>query len=368
MERDICILVSLEIKFMNSLKYSFLISLLISICFTTNSFSQKKISKVEVEVIHKDSVSIRAIAVDKNHLMYAGSNGKYGIYEFNEDGDIAVKKDEIIAYDGKKPSFRAVGTTKTHFFLLSIANPAVLFKIDKQNGAIKKVYEEVHEKVFYDAILFWNDQEGIAMGDPITDCLSIIITRDGGETWQKLTCDELPKIKGGEAAFAASNGNISIIGNHTWIFSGGKVSRVWYSPNKGKDWKVFDTPMINGKATTGTYSGHFYNEKLGIVYGGDYLLPNETKSNKAITQDGGKTWQLIADNDSGANYKSCVRFVPNSKGKQLVTVGFTGISISNDGGKHWKQISSESFYTLRFVNETTAYAAGKNRIAKLIFN
>jgi hypothetical protein len=26
---------------------------------------------------------------------------------------------------------------------------------------------------------FWNNKEGIAMGDPIADCLNVIITRDG---------------------------------------------------------------------------------------------------------------------------------------------------------------------------------------------
>ena len=43
------------------------------------------------------------------------------------------------------------------------------------------------------------------MGDPTADCISIIITRDGGQTWNKIPCSQLPKSKEGEAAFAASN-------------------------------------------------------------------------------------------------------------------------------------------------------------------
>jgi hypothetical protein len=51
----------------------------------------------------------------------------------------------------------------------------------------------------------------------------------------------------------------------------------------------------------------------------------------------------------------------------LVAVGFTGISYSKDTGKSWNNLSSDGFYTIRFVNDSTAYAAGKNRIAKLKF-
>ena len=49
------------------------------------------------------------------------------------------------------------------------------------------------------------------MGDPTEDCLSIILTKDGGSTWNKIPCDKLPKIYEGEAAFAASNTNIKVL-------------------------------------------------------------------------------------------------------------------------------------------------------------
>jgi hypothetical protein len=59
--------------------------------------------------------------------------------------------------------------------------------------------------------------------------------------------------------------------------------------------------------------------------------------------------------------------VPNSDGKGLIAIGFTGISYSKDMGSTWSELSKEAFYTLRFKNDSVAYAAGKNRIAKLSF-
>ena len=228
------------------------------------------------------------------------------------------------------------------------------------------VYQENHPKAFYDAMTFWNDLEGIAIGDPTDDCLSIVITRDGGQTWQKICCSQLPKIKEGEAAFAASNSNIAIVGDKTWVATGGKVSRVFYSEDKGNTWKFAETPMINGLATTGIYSVDFYDEINGVAIGGDYTNPDANEANKIITNNGGKNWQIMANNmDPG--YRSCVQYLPNSYAQQMMAVGFKGIDYSSDGGITWKHLSDASFYTIRFINETEAFAAGKGGISKLKF-
>jgi len=327
---------------------------------------QHDFSEVTVETIFKDSISIRAIELDNELLMFAGSNNTYGTFKIDNTLTVGNKNIQTIDFEGKKVHFRAIADTSTDFFLLSIASPALLYKINKDTGATELVYREDHEKVFYDAMVFWDDKEGIAMGDPTDGCLSIIITRDGGSTWNKVSCDDLPESAKGEAAFAASNGNIAVVGNHTWIVSGGMKSRVFYSSDRGVSWKVSETPIIQGTETTGAYSMDFYDENNGVIYGGDYTKPEENKRNKAITTDGGATWDLIADG-VGAVYKSCIRYIPNSGGKEMIALGFTGISISNDSGNTWKDISKESFYTIRFINDSVAIAAGKNRISKLTF-
>lgn len=318
-------------------------------------------SQVEVEVLLEDSLSIRAIEIMGKDVAFAGSNGAYGIYNSGQD-QVRVSRQQ---YDSIFPEFRAVAGTSQDFFMLSVANPALLYKTG-DSGEMELVYKEEGEKVFYDAMTFWNDEEGIAMGDPVDNCLSIIITRDGGKSWTKLSCEQLPEAAAGEAAFAASNSNISVQGEKTWILSGGAKSRIYYSPDRGKSWEVFDTPLVQGKSTQGGYSMDFFNEQQGIIIGGDYTAPEDNTANKALTTDGGKTWRLIAEGrDPG--YKSSVRYIPGSDGKEIVAVGFSGISYSVDGGKNWKELSKEGFYTIRFLNDTVAYAAGKNRLAKLKF-
>jgi photosystem II stability/assembly factor-like uncharacterized protein len=156
-------------------------------------------------------------------------------------------------------------------------------------------------------------------------------------------------------------------GSKVWLVSGGKKARVFYSPDKGKSWHVFETPIVHGGAMTGIFTADFYDENIGIIAGGDYENPELNSKNKAITYDGGKTWNLIAEN-SGFGYASCVQFVPGGKGKEIVSVGASGLQYSSDGGLSWQMLlEDETLYTIRFQDADTAFAAGKNKMIRIQF-
>jgi photosystem II stability/assembly factor-like uncharacterized protein len=331
--------------------------------YNVKTGNSSEFKSVEIDTLFQDKISIRAILIDANKVWFAADKGRFGF--FNLDNN--QKFESTITKDSLKLEFRSNAKTKKHIFILNVGNPALLYQISKDGKETKLVYQENHEKVFYDSMQFWNDREGIAMGDPIADCLNIIITRDGGNSWNKVPSAKLPKVIDGEAAFAASNTNIVIKGNNTWIVSGGKKSRVFYSPDKGNTWTVYDTPIVQGKSMTGIFTADFYDAQNGFVTGGDYEVRNQNFSNKAITTDGGKTWSLIAENQ-GFGYASCVQYVPESNGKGLVTVGFSGIYYSSDSGNSWKQLSTDSsLNTIRFIDNHTAIAAGQNKMIRINF-
>ncbi|WP_298496735.1 oxidoreductase [uncultured Algibacter sp.] len=321
--------------------------------------------KLEVITHVLDStMSIRALEiVNNNNVFFLTSNGNGGSVFYSEyDKATKVLYPIPMAHDSVKNNFRSFAATNKNGFGLSIGNPARLYKIKNDEKVI--VYQENHPKVFYDSMEFWNDSEGIAIGDSTDGCLSIIITRDGGNTWNKISCNDLPKGTENEGAFAASDTNIAIVGDNTWVAT--TSGRIYYSSNKGNSWVVFDTPIIKDKDTEGIYSINFYDALNGFGIGGDYTNPDNNASNKIRTQDGGKTWQLVAQN-LNPGYRSCVQYIPNKKGKELVAVGFKGIDYSNDSGNTWRHLSDEGFYTIRFLNDSVAYAAGAGRVSKLIF-
>ncbi|RRO21468.1 WD40/YVTN/BNR-like repeat-containing protein [Flavobacteriaceae bacterium 14752] len=314
---------------------------------------------VEISTVIEDSISIRALDFENKQYWFAGSKAKYGYINNLTNEVITFQIDSINDLE-----FRSIAATPNYTYILTAGNPALVYKISQDNNKIQLVYTEEGESVFYDSMKFWNDTEGIALGDPQNGCFSLIKTIDGGKNWQKTNCEAMPKALSGEAAFAASNSNLKIYKNHIWFVTGGKHSRVFHSKNKGQSWKVYTTPVISGKQMTGIYAIDFYDENLGVIIGGDWNNKNSKNKNIAITTDGGKTWQLLS-NETGPGYCSDIVFIPETQGQELLAVGSLGIWWSENQGKNWKKLSNEGFYTVEMVNKSDGFLAGHHKISRL---
>lgn len=358
------------------IKYLIYTLSLLVIAFSCKKESQKKTYKPRIiksiklqKFDHqkfglKSLNSIRTIEFIDSTAYFIAQGGK--IYAFYTNGNFLITPNNF--FGDSLPNFRASGHSKNKLFALSIESPALLYQIktDEKEGLKnpKLVYTEEGEKVFYDAMSFFDEQNGIAIGDPTENCLSIILTKDSGNSWQKIPCDNLPKLIEGEAVFAASNTNIAIYGNNAWIITGGMQSRVLHTNDKGLTWDITSTPLIYGTQSTGGYSIAFNDAKNGIICGGDYTKKDGNLKNKAITKDGGQTWQLIADGQE-PGYISCVQYVPNTDGKELFAVSTEGIYFSNDSGNSWVKVNNEGYFTIKFIDKNNAWLAGNGKIAKI---
>lgn len=326
----------------------------------TISAQQKEMVSIEAS-FELPGISIRAIeSIDEHSLWFAGSKGRYG--------RIINHKIEIDSIDhlGVLPQFRSIAYNGESVFLLSIENPALLYKINPSSplGEYELVYQESHEKVFYDSMKFFDKEHGIAMGDPTSTCLSVITTKDAGTTWQKITCDQLPPVMEGEAAFAASNTNIATKNQTAWVVTGGSAARVFKSEPFGESWQVYDTPVKQGGKMTGIFTTDFYDDQNGIIMGGNWEDKTDAQASKAVTRDGGKTWKLLGEN-SIPGYISCVQYVPDSQGKRIMAVSTEGIYLSNDSGQSWNKIEEKGFYSLKMVDKETAWLSTHEQIVKI---
>ncbi|PTT75595.1 glycosyl hydrolase, partial [Chryseobacterium sp. HMWF001] len=111
------------------------------------------------------------------------------------------------------------------------------------------------------------------------------------------------------------------------------------------------------------YSIDFLDDTFGIAVGGDYTKQEANINNIATTNDGGETWQIQASGQN-AGYTTCVKIKPNSKGKEIISVGDQHISYSSDFGKTWKKISVEKgFFVCEWINQDTVVFAGNGKIS-----
>ena len=336
--------------------------LLFFICLVSVSLTAQQESSITFLANFKlPGVSIRAIEVTHtNTLWFAGSEGRYGRII---DDQLEI---DSISHQGRLPQFRSIAFNGEFVFLLSIENPALLYKIDptKPLGQYELVYKESDLKVFYDSMSFFDEKNGIAMGDPVAGCLSVIKTTNGGDSWSKMTCASLPEVAEGEAAFAASNSNIAIFNKKVWLVTGGMKARVFMSEDYGETWKVNDTPITQGEKMTGIYTVDFYDAKNGIVMGGNWEDKKHGANSKAISNDGGLTWNLIAQN-SLPGYTSCVQYLPEGEAKKILAISTEGMFYSNNAGSTWKKIEEKGYYSLRFIDKETAWVSTHEEITKI---
>ena len=307
-----------------------------------------------------DSLSIRALEVkNEKEIFFGGSNSTFG---YSNDGGESWNISRI---DTLKQEFRSIAILDSLVLLINIGSPAKLYRSTDLGKSWNVSTIDSSETAFYNSMKFWDNKNGIATGDPQEDgYLSILMTDDGGETWNKLPSEILPKLDEGEAQFAASNTCVDAIDGNIWIATGGKNSRIIRSRDAGKSWQLMELDFVKGNEMTGIYSVDFYDVNNGFVFGGDWNKKCKSNNNKFYTSDGGDTW-INATSEDRVCYRSCVQYSTKDK---LIALGIPGISTSDDGGNTWNNISEvRNFYTVRIINDSTAIAAGRGQIAKIIF-
>ncbi|WHF52867.1 glycosyl hydrolase [Chryseobacterium gotjawalense] len=319
--------------------------------------------KVEFQTLLKDNISIRALQIYDGKVWYSGTDSKFGYVSLKDSAD---KKQ--IRLSGENLQFRTLAQNNAYFYAINIESPAYFFRIDKLTLKPEVVHTDSAKNAFYDALYFQGNYF-YTFSDP-EENLKLKFARFTGNGNFNINYlnKELLDLKKGEAAFAASNTNIASSKKNIWIATGGMVSRIIKMNLKTGKIHLFETPFIQGTSSQGIYSIDFYDENFGIAVGGDYTKQAENINNIATTNDGGKTWQIQASGKNGG-YKTCVKFRPKSKGKDMIAVGDQNIEFSNDYGKTWKTISEEKgLYVCEWIDENTAVFAGKNRIVKMKFS
>jgi photosystem II stability/assembly factor-like uncharacterized protein len=252
--------------------------------------------------------------------------------------------------------------TETTAYLLS-AGPGDASRIYKTVNGGKTwamQFRSADRAAFFDAIAFWDEKNGIALGDPVKGRFQLIVTADAGANWKPLAAESLPPALPGEGAFAASGTCLVTHGERdVWFATGGaKSARVFHSRDRGQNWEVSEVPVIAGVESAGIFSIAFRDKQHGMVVGGDYRKPNAVGANAAITADGGKTWTAL---NKGLPYCSAVAWAKD----RWVAVGTAGSHVSVDNGATWQLLDRENYNSVAFTSGGDGWAVGpKGRIAR----
>lgn len=215
---------------------------------------------------------------------------------------------------------------------------------------------------FYDCLAFFDRAHGLALSDPVGGKFRILSTSDGGRSWRVLPTEGMPPALAGEFAFAAS-GTCLVAADHgrrAWFATGGgSAARVFSTADRGRAWRVVDTPVPSGP-TAGIYSLAFRDPWHGIAVGGDFAAPTAAPDAAAVSRDGGRSWRTAVAEPG--EYRSGSAWA----GRVALAVGPTGSDVSYDGGWTWRRFDTGSFDAVDCTRHGACWASGEQgRVARL---
>jgi photosystem II stability/assembly factor-like uncharacterized protein len=254
--------------------------------------------------------------------------------------------------------------------IMGIGRPAKIFRTTDGGKTWTRTFADDSPGVFLDGLAFFDKKSGLAVGDPMDGRFLVLTTSDGGATWASLPAESRPAALDGEAAFAASGTSLAVGGNSlVWLATGGAVSRVWRSEDRGGHWEPVASGLLEGAASAGGFSVAFLDARTGITVGGDYKAEAAAVGNAAVSADGGRTWRHVKDRRPGG-FREAVAFIPETPAAIALAVGPSGSDYSLDLGHSWTPIATPAgLHALGFAKKGHAgWAVGRDGlIAKLTF-
>ena len=188
---------------------------------------------------------------------------------------------------------------------------------------------------FVNAIHFYNDMEGIMLGDPLNKVWGNAKTTDGGATWTLIK--NIPSPLTNETGYVES---VAILGNKIWF--GTSQGRIYYSEDKGENWTV-------STATLGTSLSRmtFMTDLIGFAV---YTVGTGQTAQQLLgtTLDGGKTWTAgIYEFTKNLIGPAEIHAVPDA-GKVILLASDNRVFESADFGTSWQPVLTKKMYDVNY--------------------
>ena len=254
---------------------------------------------------------------------------------------------------------------RNHAVILSIPFPTATdsrIYVTSDGGAHWQLaFQNDEPTAFYDCMTFFDRRHGLALSDPVNGAFRILATDDGGHSWRVLDADMPPALPG-EFAFAASGQCLTSFGNrNAWFGTGGATeARVFRSHDRGRSWEVSSTPM-HSDDTAGIFALAFRDRDHGLAVGGDLDTPAASPDMLALSNDGGRSWNLVADAPN--QYRWGASWLNK---RTAIAVGPNGSDVSTDAGRSWEPFDTGDLNTVDCVHTTCWAAGGNGRAAYLV--
>ena len=190
---------------------------------------------------------------------------------------------------------------------------------------------------FPNTIHFFDQNNGLAMGDPVDGYFEIYTTADGGTNWTRVPSSNIPAPLTGEFGVV----NCQAYFNDSYWFTTNSA-RIFRSTDRGFTWTSYQFPQATGQLAV-----VFRDEIHGIAdpYNGinfDYYN----------TSDGGSTWNYVSSMLSWMYAYAYITYVPGTQSTYMInSISYSGKALramalfTNDDGLTWHRMDDWGPYS-----------------------
>ncbi|MBP6871215.1 MAG: choice-of-anchor J domain-containing protein [Bacteroidales bacterium] len=232
-----------------------------------------------------------------------------------------------------------------------------LYKTENAGATWTKKGNAYGSSSFANILHFFNEDDGVAQGDPVGGYYEIYTTSNGGETWTRVPSINIPAPTSGEYGIT---GNYDAVGDHIWF--GTNKGRIFHSADKGLHW----TASLTTFGATTVVQPEFSDELNGMAFRS--YLDLGLEPTLSITHDGGATWESV--NVAGPMYARYITYVPGTTATFVGSAsaeGENGISYTTDGGYTWAAITEGyDFMASVWLDNETGWAGSFARSSRSV--
>jgi photosystem II stability/assembly factor-like uncharacterized protein len=302
---------------------------------------------INPEGLPLSKISFRGLSVVNDKLIWV--SGSSGTFAKSIDGGKTFLIGSIPGYE--KSDFRDIEAfNKDMAIIMSSGSPSYILKTFDGGITWKKVFEDTRKEMFLDAMDFWNEEQGMVIGDPIDERFVLYKTIDCGNTWYPMDTSMRPWAVKGESLFAASGTCFRCMPKKSIAFVTGGSSSNFHWLQIDEKYQRFELKfMKQGKPSEGSFS-FAYNKGNIIIVGGDYASDTARVKQGCFTYSYSKDGlELMNQKPFYSDYRSSVELLDNNN---FITCGTKGVDLNNTAqtittSNKKSQISHLSFNTVR---------------------
>jgi len=212
---------------------------------------------------------------------------------------------------------------------------------------------------FANNVWFFDENDGVALGDQADDYFEIWTSDDGGDTWTRVPEESFSGVEVVPGEYGWT-GCMEAVGDNTIIFgTHAPEGNAYISHDRGLTWFGSYTGCAGTGLNPGVNELAFKDPMNGLA-----AHDNGATYDLYTTSDGGENWEEITP--TGTPYAAGLSYVPGTDNMYISTgaaEGYYGASYSIDGGHTWEdypEVSDTQLLSCDFIEGGIGWAGSFN--------